>query len=136
MTIKIVLPKSEKGQATPVIGTKIYTENGSEINGFIGINIHTDIGDNVTATIDVVVDDIKGMDNVHALLGTKTLEQIAALHGFALNAPISSKIAEVDFKVDCSEIEEIQATLDVLAKYADELPQAMKDELAEIIKEK
>ena len=147
MTVKIVLPESEEGQATPVIGTKIYAENGQEVKDVFGLDIHTEIGGDVTATIDVLIESIAGMNNVHALLGTKTLEQIAELHGLGLTTKstvslsdgiVSHKrsafeLADIKFKVDCTEIDEITATLDILAKYADELPQAMKDELSEIV---
>ena len=150
MTVKIVLPKSEDGKATPVIGTKIIAENGAEIKDVIGLDIHTDIGGLVTATIDVLVEDIDGMDSVHAILGTETIKQIALMHGCELTKKSSIRLgdgvlnyknpshglASVDFKVDCSELDEIQRVLDALDKYSDELPQAMKDELAEIIKEK
>ena len=84
MGIKIVLVESKDGQAKPVIGTKIYAANGDEISGVTGLNIHTDIGDNVTATVDVLIDDVSGMDNIHALLGTETLDQIASMHGYKL----------------------------------------------------
>ena len=133
MTVKIVLPESEEGQATPVIGTKIYAENGQEVKGVLGLDIHTEIGGNVTATIDVLIEDISGMDNVHALLGTETLEQIAELHGFALDNDERLSLACVDFKVDYSSLKEVTAFFDIVAKYADELPQAMKDELSEIV---
>ena len=41
---------------------------------------------------------------------------------------------KVEVKVDASEIDEICRLMDIVAKYAEQLPQAMKDELSELIK--
>lgn len=141
MTVKIVLPEpSDKSGIQTSVGTKVFNHEGAEIENITSIDIRIRPNEIIEAKINVYVNSETDLDNVHALLGTETLEQVAAMHSFELSDPISSTIEntdfKVDFKVDCSEIKEMQATLDVLAKYADELPQAMKDELAEIIKEK
>ena len=137
MTVKIVLPELyDKSKLQIAAGTKVFNHEGAEIENITSIDIRIRPDEIIEATINVAIDRVTEFDNIHALLGTDTLEQIAELHGLSLHPVKSNALATIDFKVDCSQIDEIQATLDVLAKYADELPQAMKDELAEIIKEK
>jgi hypothetical protein len=82
MTIKIVLPESE-GVRT-CIGTKIFNDEGCEITNIERIRLDLNPDSFITAVVDVCVSSIDNMDNIHALLGTETLEQIADLHGFKL----------------------------------------------------
>ena len=84
MTVTIKLPKGERGQ--PVAGhyTKVFAHNGSEITGVSHIAIDIRPDEVVQATVDVHLDSNSTLDNVHALLGTETLEQIAKMHGYRL----------------------------------------------------
>lgn len=151
MTIKITLPEPcKKGDAQSAVGTRVFNHEGAEIKNITSIDIRIRPDEIIEANINVAINSDGSLDNINALLGTETLNQIAELHGCELtprstvrlsdgivsHQDCNSKLAAVNFKVDCSQIDEIQAILDVLAKYSDELPQAMKDELSEIIKEK
>lgn len=131
MGVKIELPKCD-GAKTGV-GTKVYSDSGSEITGISSIDISIKPDCFITAVIDVELNSVDNMDNIHALLGTNTLDQIAELHGKAFYSK-AAEGASIDFKVDASEIEEVCLFMDIVAKYGDELPQAMKDELSELVK--
>ncbi len=67
-------------------GTHVFTEAGAEIKNITAIDISIKPDEIVTATVDVSVDSRDDMENIHALLGTKTLHQIAAMHGFTLES--------------------------------------------------
>ena len=43
-----------------------------------------------------------------------------------------TSVASIDLKLDCSEIEEVSKILDLVSKYADELPIEMQKELSEL----
>jgi len=83
MTISIILPKTKSGVVTGA-GTKVFNDSGSEINNITGISLNIAVNDFVTATIEVNVNSCSELDNIHALLGTETLRQIADLHGYEL----------------------------------------------------
>lgn len=89
MTIKIQLPEipvKNTGVQQVAAGwqAKVFSEDGAEIKDITSIDISIRLDEIVTATIDVYINKIENMDNVHALLGTKTLHDIAKLHGYEL----------------------------------------------------
>lgn len=85
MTIKISLPKIKEGNEVKTgIGTKVFNDKGDEVTNVTSVDIHVSGDSIITATMDIAVGSIDEMDNIHALLGTETLEQIAALHGYEL----------------------------------------------------
>jgi len=61
-------------------GTRVYTSQGCEVHNITSININYSLNEVVTATVEVALDTSEDMGNIHALLGTQTLEQIAKLH--------------------------------------------------------
>lgn len=79
MTISIVLPKP--GGLRTGHGTRVFNEDGVEIKEVTRIDMVIESDCIVTAKIDVAINTIEDMDNIHALLGTETLEQIAKIHG-------------------------------------------------------
>ena len=79
MTISIKLPESNKA-----LGTRVFNSNGVEITDVKSIDVKFRVDDAITATLEVFVHDLGDMENVHALLGTKTLEHIVKLHGYKL----------------------------------------------------
>ena len=82
MTIKIQLPECDGIKlGSP---TRVFTDDGIEITDITSINVSILPDCFVTATIDVCVNSIEDMDNIHALLGTKTLECIAEMHGYKM----------------------------------------------------
>ncbi len=82
MGIKIVLPNSSGDCGiTAGYGTKVYNDEGQEIDDITAIDIRIRPDSVVEATVEVAVNNKQEMDNVHALLGTKTLEDILKLHG-------------------------------------------------------
>ena len=82
MTIRIELPESD-GIKT-CCGTKVFNQDGREITDITNISINLAPDAILTAVIDVSINDIKHMDNIYALLGAKTLHEIASLHGWEL----------------------------------------------------
>jgi hypothetical protein len=64
--------------------TKVFNDSGSEISNITEINLNISPDKIVTATVEVSVDSSSELDNIHALLGTETLKQIADLHGYEL----------------------------------------------------
>ncbi len=80
--------------------THVFTESGTEIENITAIDISIRPDEIVTATVDVSVDSRDDMENIHALLGTKTLHQIAAMHGFRLESMgvIGSSVAKEKIK--------------------------------------
>jgi len=98
MPINIKLP--DKGEdITTVIGTRVTTTDGTEIEGVTRIRIDWTADMIAEATIDVDVMPGMTLENVHALLSTETLEQIAEMHGYDLvekplisNTPIDTGI--------------------------------------------
>ena len=83
MTIKIVFPGDGNGVMT-ANGTKVFNHKGDEIKDVTNVNISIALDEVVTATIDVAFA-AENMDNIHAMLGTKTLEEIATAHGCCLS---------------------------------------------------
>ncbi len=67
-------------------GAHVFTESGTEIENITAIDISIRPDEIVTATMEVAVDSRADMENIHALLGTKPLHQIAAMHGFTLES--------------------------------------------------
>jgi hypothetical protein len=67
----------------PIIGnnTQVFNDKGHEITGITKIDISIGLNEIVTATVEVMVSCDSDMDNVHALLGTKTLADVLRLHG-------------------------------------------------------
>ena len=100
MTIKIKLLQDDCAQSS--IGTRVYNQDGKEIEDVTGLKVGFPFGGRVTATIEVCVADIVNMDNIHALLGTSTLEQIATLHGKVMSDAPTHAIGEVTLGVDFS----------------------------------
>lgn len=82
MTIKIILPEGDKPR-TP-IGTKVVNDTGAEIRNITRIELDLSLDNVISARIDVNVSSIENMDNVLALLGVDTLEDIASLHGYKM----------------------------------------------------
>ena len=64
--------------------TKVFSEDGVEIKDITSINISIQPDEIISATIDVSINKIENMDNIHVMLGTKTLHDIAKLHGWEL----------------------------------------------------
>jgi hypothetical protein len=60
MSIRIVLPEGKAPRLSR--GTKIYTETGEEIKGVTRISLDLDRDRVMTATIEVIVDDIENFD--------------------------------------------------------------------------
>ena len=87
MTISIKLPRSKQDMEgtgdRPIVGngTQIFNDKGDEITGIREIDISIRLGAIVTATVEVMVSCDSDMDNIHALLGTKTLADVLKLHG-------------------------------------------------------
>lgn len=79
MTISIVLPEGDGLKVGR--GTKVLNSDGVEIEAVCCIEISLPLDDVITAKVTVAIDKIENMNNIHALLGTKTLEDIAKLHG-------------------------------------------------------
>lgn len=65
---------------------KVFNGKGDEIDGVISIDVNMSVNSIITATMDVHVGSIERMDDIHALLGTETLDQIAELHGYKMVA--------------------------------------------------
>ncbi len=87
MTISIKLPKNTNEDNVAVgCHTKVFNDKGDEIENIMSINISIEPDNIVKATVEVCVDSRSDMENIHALLGTKTLHQIAAMHGFTLES--------------------------------------------------
>lgn len=90
MTIKIVLPKPKDigpscfNMAQTGVGTGIFNHEGQEIKNISSLDMHISPDAIITATIEVAVSGLSEMDNIHALLGSKTLKEIADLHGYDL----------------------------------------------------
>jgi len=127
MTIKIVLP-DEDGVKT-CNGTKVFGDKGNEISGVESIKIHMQSGSMLTAEVGVYIGSIDNMDNIHALLCTETLEQVAALHGKKLIDIDGSSLAAIDFKVDFKQVDGFKQILETIAKYNDQLPDGMQEDL-------
>ena len=81
MTISIKLLQNDTQSG---VGTRVFNDKGSEIKNITSIDIRIAPEEIITATVEVAIGDIKDMDNIKALLGVQTLQQIAALHGFRL----------------------------------------------------
>lgn len=87
MTINIKLPRPEQDMNSisdrPIMGfgTQIFNDKGDEITGVRKIDISISPEEIVTATVEVMVNCESDMDNIHALLGTRTLADILKLHG-------------------------------------------------------
>ncbi len=84
MTIKIELKKEGSSGICSGRSTRVFNDKGSEIKNITSINILIDPNAIVTATVDVRVSSLTEMENIHALLGTKTLHDIAKLHNYEL----------------------------------------------------
>ena len=91
MTIKIVLPKptSDKDGVVAGWGTKVFNDKDSEIKNITGINLKIMPDEIVSATIDVAVSSNTDLSNIHALLGTNTMKEIADLHGYDLTLKVT-----------------------------------------------
>jgi hypothetical protein len=94
MTINIKLPDARPSLGSDELdadgdrpiagwGTQVFNDHGQEITGITKINISIALDEIVTATVDVAVSADTGLDNIHALLGTKTLSDILELHGMS-----------------------------------------------------
>lgn len=81
MKITIVSPEDENGVIASN-GTKIFTENGTEITNITSIHIQYFINSPIEATIGVVVN--PGTLRANALLTFDTLMEAAAAYGFEL----------------------------------------------------
>lgn len=79
MTISIELPEGDGLRVGR--GTKVFNSDGVEIEGVCDIEISLPIDGAITAKVTVAIDKIENMNNIHALLGTKTLEDVAKIHG-------------------------------------------------------
>lgn len=66
------------------LGTKVFNDKGDEIKNITSINISIQPDDVVMATVEVAIGSLDGMGDIHAMLGTETLKQIASLHGYDL----------------------------------------------------
>jgi hypothetical protein len=66
MTIKIVLPKGIG--CKPSIGTRVFTENGDEIEGVCGLSVSFNPGEMITAHIDIEVSSIENLEGVEAFV--------------------------------------------------------------------
>jgi len=86
MTIRIELPKfsKNKNDIRTAYGTKVFNSDGKEIKDVTSIKMCIDADSILYATLEVAVLGFDNMDNIHALLGTKTLEEIASLHGYEI----------------------------------------------------
>ena len=85
MSITIKLPETTKGGDCILgLGTKVFTDKGEEVEGITSINVNIETGSIVTATVNVSLTAAEDMKNIHALLGTDTLEQVAEMHGMKL----------------------------------------------------
>tara|TARA_R110002096_G_scaffold379758_2_gene573755 strand:- start:4606 stop:4872 length:267 start_codon:yes stop_codon:yes gene_type:complete len=82
VTISIDLPKGDSAKTG--IGTRVFNSSGVEIDDVTSIDISIRPDEIISATLEVHVSDLGDMKNVHALLGTRTLEHIAKLHGYEL----------------------------------------------------
>lgn len=82
MTVKIQLPNNDEIKCG--WKAKVFSSTGDEITDITSIDIRIRPDEIVTATIDISVSELESMDNVHAMLGTETLKDIAMLHGFSL----------------------------------------------------
>jgi hypothetical protein len=82
MTITIVLPEGEGVKVGT--GTTVFNHKGDEIKNITNIKLEIGLDLIVYARVEIAVGSIENMDNIHALLGTETLEQIAGLHGFKM----------------------------------------------------
>lgn len=80
MTISIKLPND----LNTGCGTEVFNRDGVKIEDITKININIEADAFVYATVEVAINELSQMDNIHTLLGTKTLEGIALLHGFKL----------------------------------------------------
>lgn len=85
MTVTIKLP-SPDGGVTSTTGTRVFNHEGREITEITRIRVDWGVDECAYATIDVAVNGGTTLDNVHALLGTETLEQVAEMHGYRLVA--------------------------------------------------
>jgi len=81
MGVKIVLPQ---GGNSVGAGTRIFNDSGSEISGISKIKISIEPDEIVQAEFTVDIHAMEQMDNIHALLSTATIEQVALLHGYEL----------------------------------------------------
>ena len=79
MTIRIKTP--EDGTTN---GTTVFNSDGVEIKGVTSIDIAVRLNSLVAATLEIEMIQSVDMENIHALLGTETLECIAKLHGYKL----------------------------------------------------
>lgn len=82
MTIKIQLPNNDEIKCG--WKAKVFSSTGDEIVDITSIDIRIRPDEIVAATIEISVSELESMDNVHAMLGTETLKDIARLHGFDL----------------------------------------------------
>lgn len=75
MGIKIVFPKSEN-KAVPMLsnGTKIYTDDGHEINGVTDLKIHASVNSVVKCVIEVHASEIENLEGVEGLVIQKPEE--------------------------------------------------------------
>ena len=71
MTVKIVLPEQEKKEIRTAIGTRVFTEDGAEINDITDIDIHLSCDGIMSATIKVAVYDIENMGFLDAQIVKK-----------------------------------------------------------------
>lgn len=110
MTIKIVLPQ-DNDDVMCCMGTKVFCGD-TEIHDVTSIKIDINPDLILCAKIEVAISSIENMDNIHALLGTKTLEQIALLHGCKIE---KQEILEsrTGLQVECDEfIQDLKVKLD------------------------
>lgn len=83
MTVTIKLPDGKQG-ITPVHGTRVYTETGAKVQDISRIRLDWQADQVAEATFDIALKPGTTLENVHVLLGTETLEQIAEMHGYTL----------------------------------------------------
>jgi len=81
MGVKIQLPQ---GGNSVGAATRVFNDSGSEITDIDAISINIIKDKIVQAEFTIDVHEIEQMENIHALLSTVTIEQIALLHGFSL----------------------------------------------------
>lgn len=78
------LEKTEINGGDCVLGHRTVVKNaetGEVIKGVTNVQIDISPNEIVTATMEVFVSSKSDMKNIHALLGTKTLEEVLKLHG-------------------------------------------------------
>lgn len=83
MAISIVLP--EPSEARTSKGTRYYNQNGAEIEDVTKATVFIESDSYIYAKVEVCLGKLDYMDNIHALLGTETLQEIGKLHSANMN---------------------------------------------------